>query len=151
MRHIWSVLCRNLLEDKTSGNASLIEVTERIGFRGDLPDERPLTLPFPFPMHIVSNWWRDDEDDTGKHPCRVRFMSPDQEELTTNEYVVNLEDFGRLRVFGQIGELPFTRNGEYAFEVSYLKNENWKIVARIPLEIVHEKAESEQQESEPTD
>ena len=151
MKHIWSILCRNLLEDKTSGNASLIEVTERIGFRGELPDERPVVLPFPFPMHIVSNWWRDSDEDNEKYPCQVRFFSPDREELRANEYEVNLEDFPRMRVFGQIGDLPFTVNGIYEFEVAYKKNENWEVVARIPLEIVHEQPEPEEQESEPTE
>ena len=32
------VFCRHVVEDKRTGNPSLIDITERIGFRGDLPE-----------------------------------------------------------------------------------------------------------------
>ena len=148
MKHIWSIFCRTMIEDKTTNNPSLIEVTERIGFKAELPDERPVALPFPYPLFVVSNWWRDSEDDKSKYPSRVRFISPDQVELRKIEYEVNLEESGRMRTFGQIAELPFTVNGIYEFEVAYKNNEDWEVVASIPLEIFHEQPD-DQPESEP--
>jgi len=151
VKHIWSIFCRNLLEDRSSNNPSLIDVTEHIGFRGELPDTRPIVLPFPFPLFIVSNWWRDSEEDKDTHPCRVRFVSPDGEELRKMEFNVNLEKVTSMRTYGQISELPYTVNGIYEFEVAYRENEEWEVVARIPLEIVNEQPETEQLEREPVD
>lgn len=139
-----------MLEDKTTNNPSLIEVTERIGFKAELPDERPISLPFSYPLFVVSNWWRDNDDDKCRYPSRVRFVSPDHVELRIIEYEVNLEDFARMRTFGPIADLPFTVSGIYEFEVAYKNNEDWEVVARIPLEIVHEDSEPEKEESEPT-
>ena len=151
MKHVWSIVCRNLLEDKITNNPSLIDVTEHIGFTGDLPDERPVTLPFPVPFLVVSNWWRDDDDDRAKYPCRLRIISPDSTQLKTIEFEVNLEEVASMRTFGHVSEFPYTVNGVYQFEIAYKPTNRWKVVARIPLAITHEEPESEQQESDSTD
>ena len=151
MRHVWSVLCRSILEDKTSGNSSLIDITERISFKGDPPDERPITLPFPFPLHIVSNWRRESEESKQKYPCRVRILSPSGEELRTMDFEVNLEEFAGLHTFGRVDDLPFTVSGIYEFELAYRNEKDWEVVARIPLEVVHEEPEDDQENSESTE
>ncbi len=56
MIHIWTVFCRNVLEEKNSGNLSLVDLVDRTTFRADLPEERPFTVPFPIPFYIVSSW-----------------------------------------------------------------------------------------------
>ena len=58
MRHIWTVFCRNVLEDKNTSNMGLVDIVERITFSAELLDERPFTLPFPLPFFIVSKWWK---------------------------------------------------------------------------------------------
>ena len=151
MRHIWSVICRSLLEDKISGKSSLIDITERISFKGDPPDERPITLPFPVPLHVVSSWRRESEECTNKYPCRLRIVSPSGEVLRTMDFEVNLEDFVGMHTFGRIDDLPFTVSGIYEFELAYCNDEDWVHVAQVPLEVIHEQPEPEQPESEPTD
>ena len=34
MKHVWSVICLKYLEDKETGNLSLIDITDRIGLQG---------------------------------------------------------------------------------------------------------------------
>ncbi len=138
MKHIWSVFCRSLLEDKTSNNPSLIEVTERISFKADLSDGHPVDLPFPSPLFVVSNWRRNKNGDCLKYPSRLRFLSPQGLELLNVEHEVDLENSEKMRVNGKIGSLPYTENGVYEFEISYKDGNDWKTVASIPLEIVHE-------------
>ena len=138
MKHIWSVFCRDVLEDKTTDVPSLISVTERIGFRGEIPDERPFDLPFPFPVHIVSNWWRVAPDDSTSFEVRVRFLSPDQTEMRSLSYEVEFGSNNKFRSIGRITDLPYSENGVYEFEISYQKDDDWIAVASIPLEIVHE-------------
>jgi hypothetical protein len=128
----------------------LVDIVERITFRAESLDEQPFTLSFPLPFYIVSNWWKEDEDDDLDQYTRIRFISPEGTELVNEEQRLEFENSVKLRISGQIGSLPYTVNGIYEFEVAYRKNEKWEIAARIPLEIVHEQPEPEQPESELT-
>ena len=150
MRHIWTVFCRNVLEDKNTSNIGLVDIVERITFRAELPDERPFTLSFPLPFYIVTNWWKLEQNETSDYYSRIRFVSPEGIELVNEEQTLEFENTAKLRISGHVGSLPYTVNGIYEFEVAYKKNEDWKIVARTPLEIVHEQPEAEEQKSEPT-
>lgn len=149
MRHVWTVFCRNVLEDKNSGNLSLVDIVERLTFSAELPEERPFAVPFPVPIYIVSSWLKSDKNDNSDYYIRIRFVSPEGTELVTNEQKLEFEESAKLRISGQVGSLPFTINGSYEFEIAYRSDNNWKVVARIPLEMVRELAESEEN-SEPT-
>lgn len=150
MRHIWTVVCRNVLEDKNTGNMGLVDLVERLTISAELSDERPFSVSFAAPLHIVSNWWKIDEDDESNDVIRIRFISPEKTELVNSEQRLEFENAAKLRTSGQVGSLPYTVNGIYEFEVAYKKYEDWEIVAQIPLEIVHEQPEPED-ESEPTE
>lgn len=151
MKHIWTVICRNVLEDKNTGNLSLVDILDRITFGADLPEERPYTMPMPRPFYVVSSWLKPEETSTADFCTRIRFLSPDGIELVNHEQKLEVEMSPKLRVSGQVGSLPYTINGFYEFEVAFKSIDNWTVVARIPLEIVHEEPEPEQQESESTD
>ena len=138
MKHIWSVFCRSFLEDKRTNNMSLIEVTERISFKSELSEDRPVNLPLPSPFYLISNWQRNEEGECSKYKTRLRFLSPQGEELLNLEHEVNLEEVEKMRVNGELGSVPYTENGVYEFEISYKDGNDWKTVASIPLEIVHE-------------
>lgn len=149
MRHIWTVFCRNVLEDKNTSNLGLVDIVERITFGAELLDERPFTLAFPLPFFIVSNWWKVDENDESSFITRIRFISPEGTELLNDEQRLEFENTSKLRVSGHVGSLPYTVNGTYEFEVAYKSENSWEVVARIPLEIVREQPEPEQEVSEP--
>lgn len=150
MKHIWTVVCHNVLEDKNTGNLSLVGILERITFSADLPAERPYTMPIQRPLYIVSNWLNQEEVSTTDFFTRIRFLSPDRTELVNEEVKLEFDNSPKLRVSGQVGSLPYTINGIYEFEVAIKLDGDWNVVAQIPLEIVHEQPEPEQQESEPT-
>ena len=151
MRHIWTVICRNVLEDKNTGNMGLVDIVERLTLSAEMPDERPFTVSFAAPLHIVSNWWNIDENDESNNVIRIRLVSPEKTELVNEEQRLEFEDAAKLRTSGQLGSLPYTVNGIYEFEVAYKKKEEWEIVARIPLEIIREQPDPVQQESESTE
>lgn len=151
MKHIWTIICRNVLEDKNSGNLSLVDVLDRISFSADLPEEGPYTIPIPNPYYVVSSWLKPDNVSASDFFTRIRFLSPDGAVLVNHEEKLEFELSSKLRVSGQVGSLPYTVNGVYEFEVAYLENEEWEVVARIPVEIYRKSPEPEQQESEPTD
>ena len=108
MKHIWTIFCRNVLEDKNSGNLSLVDIVERISFSADLPDERPFTLPFAIPFFVVSKWWNQDNSDESIYEMRTRFLSPDGTELLNIEQELSFEDSSKLRISGKVGSLPYT-------------------------------------------
>lgn len=150
MKHVWSVFCRHMVEDRRTGNPSLIDITDRIAFRGDLPEERPINLPFPFPFFIVSKWSRSADADVENRRTRVRWLSPDGDELRIFEHELDFgERGGNLHAVGEVQELQYIKNGTYQLEVAYLDHDDWVVVASIPLDIVHEQPEPEE-ESEPT-
>ena len=150
MKHIWTIMCLNTIADKKTNNVSLIEVVDRLVLEGSLPDVRPLNLPFPLPLHVVSNWWRDDDEDRFQYQARMSLISPQGETLKSFETTVNLEDYPRFRATLEMETFPFTGSGIYMLEISYLDENRWTPAASVPLEIVHEQPEPEQQASEPT-
>lgn len=151
MKHVWSVFCRHMVEDKRTGNPSLIDVTDRIEFRGSLPEERPINLPIPFPFYIVSKWWRDPHLDLEDYAARVRWLSPDGDELRRFDYQLAFGELERLHTIGELRELHYSKNGTYHLEIEYLDDDDWITVAVIPLDVIHEVPESEENASEPTE
>jgi len=150
MKHIWTIICLNTIEDKKTNNASLIEVVDRLVLEGSLPDVRPLNLPFPLPLYVVSNWWRDDDEDRFQYRARMSLISPQGETLKIFETTVNLVDYPRIRATLEMETFPFTGSGIYTLDISHLEENRWIPAASIPLEIVHEQPELEtERESEP--
>ena len=146
MRHIWTVFCRSVLEDKNTNNPSLIEIIERLAFSGELTGERRIDVPFPFPFSLVSSWRLDDESDCNAHQARVQFVAPDGETLLTFAHDVDFMDHERTRTIGRFASLPYTENGTYEFEISCQKDGGWTPVASIPLEIIREEPDRESSE-----
>lgn len=151
MKHVWTVFCGNVLENKRSGTPSLVDVTERIGFSADLQDGEDISLPLPFPFFLVSCWWKDDQEDSQSYQARIRFLSPDGKELRNLEFSIKFEKSVKFHTLGEVRDLPFTRNGSYVFEVEYLEDGRWMSATSIPLEIVHENPETKEQAGELTE
>ncbi len=135
MRHIWTVICRLYLVDQLSNNPSLVDVLERISFKTDAPLEHRIDIPVQ--LHIVSLWAKDHSDSATRN-IKVRFLSPDAEELFQIEHAIEFDTHSRIRVNGQIGSLPYTGDGTYEFEVCCQVDGEWSLVALIPLELVRE-------------
>lgn len=138
MRHIWSVLCRRYEIDSENNMPSLIGIPDRLAFRGDLPQERPLNLPLPETFKFVSTWASECKDETHLlHEALVRILAPNGEAL--GDFTIPISfDGGRARTTGEINSLPYSQNGTYEFEISLKQGSDWIPVASIPLEIVHE-------------
>lgn len=149
MRHIWSVVCRYALEDRNSNNVSLIETMTQFSFRGDLPERRPVNVPFR--LQIVSLWRRNMPEKDVMYSQKVRLLSPQGVELTAAEGTIDFQSYDTFRMITSLDTIPFTVNGIYEFELSHKPDNSWVPVACIPLEIIHEQPEPEQQESEFTD
>ena len=149
MRHIWSVLCRYAIEDKDSQNYSLIETLSSVSFKGHIPEERPVSLPF---KHRIVTLWRHNNDLSGKeYPVRLRVFTPANVEVVSAEMIVDLKGHGTLKTNFNSDTFQYTSDGIYEYEISYRHDENWIVAAQVPLNVTHEQPEPDQQESEPTE
>ncbi len=93
-------------------------------------------------------WWKDCDENGLAIPVKLRFLSPAQKELFDAEQNVDLPTAPKFRTNFVVGSLLFDANGIYEFEVAYKNNEDWEVVASIPLEIFHEQPD-DQPESKP--
>ena len=144
MKHIWSVLCHKYIIDNDSNNLSLIDIPNRIGFQGELPDKRPLELPLPSALFFVSAWRRGSESDRMKHEARVNIISPDGQHVGHSLIPIDLEQSPGQYILARMDRIVYTVNGVYAFQVCIKENDKWKPVASIPLEIIHQEPDKEQ-------
>ena len=147
MRHVWSVVCRYAVEDKSSNNFSLIDAVSQLAFKGEIPPDRPVNLPFSY--HIVSMWRRKNDEDRCNFHVRMRIISPDNAELTSAELTVRLSEHDHWKTNFRSDSFQYTENGIYEFEISYLQDEKWIVASQVPLKVTHRQPEPESQDSEP--
>ena len=150
MKHVWSVLCRNYIVEEQTRNISLIDIPNKLKFSGELPEKRPFAFPMPSEFYFLTRWISEENDTEEAHSAIVRTIDPTGGEIGFFEFEFTLEPPKGHVSIGSISSLLYTVDGVYFFEVCLRKNDEWNPVASIPLEIVHEKPEPEQQESEPT-
>ncbi len=138
MRHIWSVLCQHCIVDGSSNNLNLINIPDRVEFKGELPAERPLELPLHSPFYIVSKWWADEGENKVYHALG-RIISPAGKQLTEFGFSFEVKQYTGHRTTGKIETLLYAGDGIYEFQICTRDNANseWRAVASIPLEIVH--------------
>jgi hypothetical protein len=143
VEHIWSVVCRLSIVDQQRNNVSLIEIMERLQFRGEeveIPEDQVAGLPYP--VELVTLWSRSELNTPEVSRARVLVVSPEGKSLNEEgqEYPVDLTQYQRFRAMGRFDVLPFVGNGLYRFVVQKFDedNDSWVNVASIPLEIVRE-------------
>jgi hypothetical protein len=143
--HVWSVLCSKALIDNETQMVSLIEVVERviINERGEFEeaianapsDARPL---LPHLMYLMSWWVRTNRavPETGAFRIRTLLPSGEYSDIVA-AFVISLENNTGFRARLRIPGIPWAGIGLYWFVIEeQLGEEEWRISARIPLEVV---------------
>ena len=151
MEHVWSVICLNYIIDRESGNLTLIDIPDRVGFKGDLPDTRPIELPLQSPFFLVSLWRSGHENSGIKESALVKVRAPNDNVIGEFEVNVEFGDSEGHQTYGKIETLLYHEDGVHRFEIYMKEDGNWsdEPVAFVPLELVHERPDSEQENSEP--
>jgi hypothetical protein len=129
--HVWSIICSNSIIDKDSNNISINNVFERLEI---------FTTPveggvLPIHMEFITSWIRHEvaESETGN--SRIRFVSPSNKMLTTNELRIDLSKSERTRNRLVFNGLPLGESGRYHFLVDLQIDNEWQQVASIPLSV----------------
>lgn len=149
MRHVWSVLCRYSVEDRDSRNFSLIDTLNQVSFKGDIPEDRPVTLPISH--RIVSQWRQSKEQCNQEYTVRLRVLTPENVEVVSAEMTVRPASDGNLNTNFHSDTFSYTSDGIYEYEISYSQGDKWIVATQVPLKVTHERLEPEQQEGEPTE
>lgn len=143
MKHVWSVICRHHIVDEESKNISLIEITDRIRFEGELPDKRPFEVPLPVVHYFISTWMCETDDVEKQYDAKVKIIDPTGEEIGSFSFEFVIEPPDGSRTHGTMRRLLYTVDGTYWLEVHLAGDENSSPVAHIPIEILHISPESE--------
>ena len=137
-KHVWSVLCRRAILDKSTNNVSLIDSLENIEFVPTKPLQEGRWSIFAFETTLVSFLVRSDDNVPEQPKIRVQLVAPDgkasgQEVIAT----VNLSEHTRARNFFQFQTMGFWSSGTHNFVVSLeLENEGWEAFAEVPVIIL---------------
>ena len=149
MKYVWSVLCRNYIIDEQSKNLSLIDLPNRLSFKGDLPAKRPFEVPLPSEFYFLSKWMSGKDDNEQRHSVLVKVIDPSSTEIGNFPFEFTLKPESGHVTIGTLTSILYTEDGLYFFEVCLEEDNELKSVASIPLQIVHEHTESEEGD-EPT-
>lgn len=136
IKHVWSVLCQNSIEDRETNNINLL-VLEQLSI--DVPKdilERNEKLNINNHYELVGLWNRvEDKSKDNEGDVIIELFSPQGDKLFENAHPLVFEDKQRMRTRLRVQGLPLTTAGFYSFHVS-LKIKNKKsLVAEIPLQV----------------
>lgn len=135
MKHLWSLLCSKYIIDGTSKNLSLIEIADVLTFKVHLPNERPLELPLPSPLYLVSSWIRESDAEAQIVDALIRVRAPGGSIMQELPFHVDFQQTLGSRTYGTVTSIPFECNGTYEFEVCITDGDDWKEVGTVPVQI----------------
>lgn len=135
INHAWSVLCSKSAIDRETNTLNLFDVIEQItGKDVNLPSTAPL------PLELVSLWTRADLNRGARGQARLIVLEPNTNQREPKELSIDLTEFHRLRTRLRMGGFRITERGQYIFRVDLRVEgqDEWREVARVPLEVVLE-------------
>ena len=135
IKHIWTVICSQVVLDKYTNNLSFHNVIERITI-----NEKPVEkLVIPIELMVASFWVRPNQGNPEQCRIRVNFISPSQKKLAENNMELNLDEHLRVRSILRLQGLPAPEEGDYNFQVEIYTEagKGWETVAVVPLEIIY--------------
>ena len=142
--HIWTVLCHRACVDRETNLISLLEATEKVVVppgqlekaRAASPKAKSHRLLARVQMQLATWWKRTQRDEPEQTLSRLSMIDVDGEEFSSHEVPVPLDEFAGFRAVANIEAIPIDRgSGTMWFRVSRRDDDEWTLVASIPLEI----------------
>lgn len=125
-RHVWSVLCQQVITDRETNTTSYITCLDSFGLR---------EFPEPFPSVFLGSLWKRSEEGDAIE-MRVRVFSPDGDVLLTRAHPrKEFGDFQRYRINLRLGGFDITAPGDYEFVVEHRHDIGWEEDVRIPVTV----------------
>jgi hypothetical protein len=145
--HIWSVVCYKGCIDKFTDQVSLLDVVEALPVPFEKSSMELMERGLDVHLHLVSLWIRTKIEIPELSHSRLSLQIPDGSITERDELEVDLRERRRIRTFFKMTSLPVRGTGPYAFIVEQRAGaeDYWKQVARLPIEIWAEPAQSGEQ------
>ena len=135
MKHLWSIVCEKVIVEANTGNLSIIGIADSVNFVGEFPEERPFLLPLRTPLQLISCWLRDCLAEAQTVDALMRIKTPDGATQREVQFEVDFADKLGTYSIGEVGEIPFTSDGVYHFEICVTEGDDWRKVGTVALEI----------------
>jgi hypothetical protein len=134
VRHAWSVLCDRAFIDRDTNNIS-VDAIEQLRFPMPEIPQGARGILLPYSVELVSLWYRLPTDTPSRQRARLRLENPQRQALGVYEMEVDLTSATRQRTRARMSTVPVTGPGIYCFVVEQARGEEWREVARVPLEV----------------
>ena len=139
MRVVWSILCEDFAQDKTTNKLSVFNVIESWRLLSEppasiAPDATSMVLQ---PFHLLALITRSEPSVGERGVARVSVIDPQSGTRRLSEIEVNLVDFTTYRIWVRNLGLRITSAGIYNFTVECqsgtLESEEWGPAFEVPL------------------
>ncbi len=136
IQHIWTIPCRQVVNDRDSNNVSLIEVLEEITLPVVLPPQPQLGLVPAF-FYVVTMWSRQDDEKPVEATGKLSIVSPSGEVVLEHEYPIDLREHKRLRSAAVLFGFPARQAGRYHLRTDYRlrSGEEWRPGGAYPVQV----------------
>jgi hypothetical protein len=135
IRHIWTVFCSSSAIDRDTNQVSLFDIIERIKVDLIGPPPAGEKIVIPSRCQVVTLWTRAQQGEPDSGTTRLRLIAPGGQELLKSENEVDLTEYALRRVRINLAGLPYIGNGQYRFVIDIKFEDEWKVVAEIPVQL----------------
>jgi hypothetical protein len=132
----WAIVCQRALVDQT-GNVTLVQVLEDLGFPLPPQNSPPPGAVIPFPVAIVTHWKRSQPDSAEKQRGRLRLFTPAGKRFASAEFDIDLAAHQRGRFIAELAGIPYHGPGVYVVRVEMLAGKRWRQVGETEFNIHH--------------
>ena len=140
---VWTVFCKRAIEDRRSGNLSLIETIQRFTVQVK-PGLTETSIGVPVDSIIATLWANSDSDETATADVSVSTTPPDGKITENATFQLKIAPNGWARWYINVQTMQLRGPGRYQFifKVKQSGQKRWKKVATIPLDVVYNEDES---------
>ena len=140
MKVLWAILCEGAITDRESNNVSLFNIIEELGVPAQAPEGLgDLGLPpgvFPGTFTLVILCTRANLDTPEMAHGRIRLVAPDNTELLSLDFEMDLFEFLSGRLIINMPGLPISSEGQYLFKIAgKSQDSDWEEMFELPLTV----------------
>ena len=121
MKVVWAILCESAITDRDTNRVSLFNVMDDIILQVPPPtlakesDRQPTLVPMKF--ELVALWARSNPNEPENAQGQHRIIGPNNEELESEEFEIDLTQFLQLRIRHHFLSLPYWSEGLYSMKI----------------------------------
>lgn len=135
VQHVFSAICRRVLQDKPTDLVSLIDCIQQVAVPVGVRPEGAGGVLVPIDITIFSMWTRADRERPEEGTARVQIELPSGDLLFGREFPVELSAATFVRITLPMVMHPFTTPGRYQHIIEVRQDDGtWHEVARLPID-----------------